>query len=576
VLRGIDGQPDVFVIGDVQQSGVPFIENLRPEEGDRIEVSVGGIREARWATVLGNANYRAEALAHLRQTLGSEVVDRLNPTVLADLVEQRIEMLHPQPSFSLADLNTHGGILFDVVGRRPLAYVSKYSSTTGDVAWGPLSANPAAGIFTGADIQLSADRVRENAASRTLVGTLSTIVSNPSAAWTYTLVPGEGDADNQRFTISGNRLLTRGTIDYEANPRLSVRLKAADSRGREYEKAFLVVVENVRESASVDVPAELKLSSGAAPAIVFPHLPLGVFDASTAARQHVTLMVGKGALAARSGLGVTAQESRLGWTFEGTREALNRYFTDATGFVRYQPPANWTEPVQLTLMVGEPNLKGFPRVTATSRLIRANSAPAMGALANGPWDGNLLVERDFTLASGPTLATMAEGEPIEAVVHRGGPWRNQGLAVDTNENGVLQPLDALLVLNELHHPTIVDASRKLPATRPAGSLLPYLDVNGDGYCSPLDALAIIHALVSLQEGERESTSDFGPSREEGLLASSPDLTAAQEFAGADVAEFWEGVSIAEEPMEDNGPVAMEEFDRLLGLIADDVLTSSRH
>jgi hypothetical protein len=227
-------------------------------------------------------------------------------------------------------------------------------------------------------------------------------------------------------------------------------------------------------------------------------------------------------------------------------------------------------------MVGEPNLKGFPRVTATSRLIRANSAPAMGALANGPWDGNLLVERDFTLASGPTLATMAEGEPIEAVVHRGGPWRNQGLAVDTNENGVLQPLDALLVLNELHHPTIVDASRKLPATRPAGSLLPYLDVNGDGYCSPLDALAIIHALVSLQEGERESTSDFGPSREEGLLASSPDLTAAQEFAGADVAEFWEGVSIAEEPMEDNGPVAMEEFDRLLGLIADDVLTSSRH
>jgi hypothetical protein len=29
-------------------------------------------------------------------------------------------------------------------------------------------------------------------------------------------------------------------------------------------------------------------------------------------------------------------------------------------------------------------------------------------------------------------------------------------------------------------------------------------------------------------------------------------------------------------MEDNGPVAMEEFDRLLGLIADDVLTSSRH
>ena len=70
------------------------------------------------------------------------------------------------------------------------------------------------------------------------------------------------------------------------------------------------------------------------------------------------------------------------------------------------------------------------------------------------------------------------------------PWRNPINSLDVNNDGVLAPIDALLVINELNR---VGAHALLP---PSGGSAPppYLDVTGDNFVSPVDALRIINEL----------------------------------------------------------------------------------
>lgn len=70
-------------------------------------------------------------------------------------------------------------------------------------------------------------------------------------------------------------------------------------------------------------------------------------------------------------------------------------------------------------------------------------------------------------------------------------WQNLLEPTDVNANGVVSPLDALLVINWLN-----SHDRSQPLPKPSESLhpLPYFDVNGDGIVSPLDALLVINRL----------------------------------------------------------------------------------
>ncbi len=80
-------------------------------------------------------------------------------------------------------------------------------------------------------------------------------------------------------------------------------------------------------------------------------------------------------------------------------------------------------------------------------------------------------------------------------------WHNPNNPVDTNADGLVTPLDALLIINALN----------LNGPKPVSEIiLPYtdrpfqIDVNGDGVISPLDALIVINHL-----------NRFGPSQGEG-------------------------------------------------------------
>ncbi len=85
-------------------------------------------------------------------------------------------------------------------------------------------------------------------------------------------------------------------------------------------------------------------------------------------------------------------------------------------------------------------------------------------------------------------------ESLETRVMLAADWQNPISAVDVDASGEdPTPVDALLVINELNTPTISN-----PITGELPSLTndppPFLDVDGNGFVSPLDALLVVNAL----------------------------------------------------------------------------------
>ncbi len=76
-----------------------------------------------------------------------------------------------------------------------------------------------------------------------------------------------------------------------------------------------------------------------------------------------------------------------------------------------------------------------------------------------------------------------------------GDWQNTSNPLDVNEDTVVSPIDALLVINELNFREVSDETTGILPNAPA--IVPaFFDVTGDDIVSPTDALAIINALNS--------------------------------------------------------------------------------
>lgn len=70
------------------------------------------------------------------------------------------------------------------------------------------------------------------------------------------------------------------------------------------------------------------------------------------------------------------------------------------------------------------------------------------------------------------------------------PWQNL-LALDVNNNGTIQPIDALIIINDLNRNKI----RDLPSRLAGEDQIPnFFDVSGDSKITPIDALIIINWL----------------------------------------------------------------------------------
>jgi len=110
------------------------------------------------------------------------------------------------------------------------------------------------------DITLSNSSVDENR-RHTLVGSFSSTDPNPGDSHLYSLVPGEGDTDNDLFRITsdtlgpsfhiGNILRAKPGFDYETRDSYSILVRTDDGKGGAFTKNFIITVNDVNEPPGI-------------------------------------------------------------------------------------------------------------------------------------------------------------------------------------------------------------------------------------------------------------------------------------------------------------------------------------
>jgi hypothetical protein len=140
----------------------------------------------------------------------------------------------------------------------------------------------------------------------------------------------------------------------------------------------------------------------------------------------------------------------------------------------------------LQLIVDRPELFAtLPRVDANGRLVYA---PAPNS------QGQAVVE--VRIGEGTQAQSVGQ---LTIQVTKPRPLYNVVRPRDVTADGVVSPIDALLVINYLNSGGRPDA-----AASGEGMVGYYLDVNGDNFVSPIDALLVINDLNSRPEGAATS------------------------------------------------------------------------
>ena len=264
VLRGVNGRADLFVVGDTQSAGIPFIENFHAQDGDRILIVSGGLIANRFANQLSDQNNRKSALAALQKEYGADAIAGLSANALDALIAAEIQQISPLVPFDITQLNTMGGFIFDITGRSPVAMVSDYSAATGDSAWASLSMNPN-GKLAFAELLLvsggSTVQIADRASIGSIVGTLTTTATQNgslSGPFSYSLLPGF--SDNQSFSIEGDRLVVHQTPDFKTQASYQLHVRSTGRDGMSFDSVLLVTVADTPK-----LPAGLSLSTSSVP-----------------------------------------------------------------------------------------------------------------------------------------------------------------------------------------------------------------------------------------------------------------------------------------------------------------------
>lgn len=100
------------------------------------------------------------------------------------------------------------------------------------------------------EVHLDSPSVPEDAPTGTAIGSLRLTAPHLTGTPTFTLVPGDGDADNGAVTVDGDVLRTTRVLDHESAPLLQVRLRAADEGGVDAEASVAITVTDVEEAPS--------------------------------------------------------------------------------------------------------------------------------------------------------------------------------------------------------------------------------------------------------------------------------------------------------------------------------------
>lgn len=84
------------------------------------------------------------------------------------------------------------------------------------------------------------------------------------------------------------------------------------------------------------------------------------------------------------------------------------------------------------------------------------------------------------------------------------PWRNMANHLDAQNDGVVAPIDALVIINEIADRDFSDRfSGRLPGTRSESRRFFY-DTNGDGFATPIDVLLVVNHIEASSQAEGEA------------------------------------------------------------------------
>jgi|GEM_PF-6140649 len=100
------------------------------------------------------------------------------------------------------------------------------------------------------DIELSNNSIQENLPKGSVIGDFSTVDPTPNEQHVYTLSAGEGDDNNDNFSISENQLLANISFDFEVKSSYSIRIRSTNTKGLLFEKIFIVKIEDLIENSA--------------------------------------------------------------------------------------------------------------------------------------------------------------------------------------------------------------------------------------------------------------------------------------------------------------------------------------
>jgi hypothetical protein len=138
-------------------------------------------------------------------------------------------------SYSIRVLSTDSG---------NLSTAKVFTLSVGDLNEGPTN------------VTLAPTIVSENQVIGTAVGTFGTEDVDAQDSFTYTLVSGAGDDDNNQFSIDGSTLKTAALFDLESKSSYQIRVRTTDSGNLSLEQTFVISVVNLNEA-----PTALQLSA---------------------------------------------------------------------------------------------------------------------------------------------------------------------------------------------------------------------------------------------------------------------------------------------------------------------------
>lgn len=100
-------------------------------------------------------------------------------------------------------------------------------------------------------VLLSNTFIEENSEIGIEVGTISTNEEGIGNTFTYSLVPGESNDDNELFSIDVDKLITSAIFDYENASSYNIRIGSDNGRGGILENTFTISIIDVAESENM-------------------------------------------------------------------------------------------------------------------------------------------------------------------------------------------------------------------------------------------------------------------------------------------------------------------------------------